>query len=420
MKQKTILFFPIEIGLAHILRSLSIAEELKRRNHKVYIVLPKRKHKHFERTTVPFLNTRQIIKKDSIEIINLLQNPTLIANLAKEEAKIVRKYKADAIVVDYRPSALIPPVIANIPTFFITGSTGLPYGFCLPKFLNIPNILFKMIIAPLVNFFIGIVKYQYFLLPTYKAVKLFDSNIQLMDIIDNIHYLVVEERSYLSNESKRNNVHYIGHTLWKGFENHSPPWINKISPDGNTVYISFGGTGFDKLKLFALAIALIKKGYRTIVSCGTIAEPEEFPKLKNLFVEKFVPGNEIAKRVDLVVCHGGYGTIIESVVAGKPFVSLPFNPDQLLHSFRMQELGLGICISNSMLQNLITILRLDWTSLQNMSSQIPVEKVVKAVESIFIHYDQYKSRIENYSKKITMNGDKKAADIIEKIMGVNS
>ncbi len=420
MKRKTILFFPIETGLAHILRSLSIAEELKRRNHKVLFALPRRKQSLFKNTTIPFLNARQIMKGDSIQIVNLLQDPKFIAALAKEELSIVQKYNADAVVVDFRPSALIPPVIANIPTFLITGSTGSPYGFFLPKLFNIPNLFFKMIVAPLINILIAIARYRYFLLPTYKATMLFNTDIQLNKVIDRIHYLVVEEPNYLSNDVKRNNVHYVGHMIWKGFQNHIPSWMNQISPNGKTIYISFGGTGFDKAKLIAITEALIKKGYRVIVSCGTIIEPNEFPKYANLFVEKFLPCKEIAEKVDLVVCHGGFGTLIETAIAGKPFISLPFNPDQLLHSLRLQELGLGICISNSSFQNLRNALKPDWTSFQNMSSRISVEKVINAVEAIFANYELYKNRAADYSKKLTMNGDKKAADVIEKIIKTNS
>ncbi len=416
MQQKTILFFPIETGLAHILRSLSVAEELKRRNHRIFFFLPRKKHALFKGTTVPLLNTRSVTNKESIEIINILQDPELIADLAKQELKIVRKYKPDAVVVDFRPSALIPPIALNIPTFLIVGSTALPYGFYLPKFFKAPDILFRMIITPIARFFIGIARNRYFLQPTYKAFQKFYPHAKLSDLIDRIQYLIVEERSYLSDEKKRSNVHYVGHMTWKGFRHHAPSWLNKISPDGRTIYVSFGGTGFDKIKLISIAKSLLTKGYRVIVSSGTIAEPHEFQKNENLFVAKFLPGKTIAEKVDLVICHGGYGTIIETIIAGKPFVSLPFNPDQLFHSYRLQELGLGICISNSIFQNFRAGFRLDWKGLQNMSSQIPVEKVMKAVQSIFANYETYKKRVVRYSKKLTINGDKKAADVIEKIM----
>jgi len=356
---------------------------------------------------------------ESIQILNLLQDPKLIESLAKEELKIVQKYKPDAVVVDYRPSAVIPPTIKKLPTFLITGSTGSPYGFFLPKFINIPDALFKMLVTPFVHALITLAKYRYFLLPTYNAAKRFDPDARLSETIDRIHYLIVEEPNYLSNEIKRNNVHYIGHTIWKGFQNHVPSWMRQISPNGKTVYVSFGGTGFDKRKLIAITKILIQKGYRVIVSCGTIAEPKEFPKLKDLFVEKFLPGREISKKVDLVVCHGGFGTVIETAIAGKPFISLPFNPDQLLHSLRLQELGLGICISNSTFQNLKNALSPDWTSFQNMSSRISIEKVLSAVETIFVNYEDYKKRAEAYSKTLTTDGDKKAADVIEKVLKVN-
>ena len=50
MKKKTILFLPIEVGVAHITRSLAIAEDLHMRDYAVLFALPKRKQSLFAKT----------------------------------------------------------------------------------------------------------------------------------------------------------------------------------------------------------------------------------------------------------------------------------------------------------------------------------------------------------------------------------
>jgi UDP:flavonoid glycosyltransferase YjiC (YdhE family) len=52
----------------------------------------------------------------------------------------------------------------------------------------------------------------------------------------------------------------------------------------------------------------------------------------NVVVEKYVPQAQVLRHIDLVVCHGGSGTMLASLSAGIPVVSLPQGADQFINA----------------------------------------------------------------------------------------
>lgn len=52
----------------------------------------------------------------------------------------------------------------------------------------------------------------------------------------------------------------------------------------------------------------------------------------NVVVEEYVPQAQVLRWADLVVCHGGSGTMLASLAAGVPVVSLPQGADQFINA----------------------------------------------------------------------------------------
>lgn len=50
------------------------------------------------------------------------------------------------------------------------------------------------------------------------------------------------------------------------------------------------------------------------------------------------------KVCDLVVCHGGNGTIYQALEQGRPIIGIPTIPDQDFNMRRVEALGVGINI----------------------------------------------------------------------------
>lgn len=406
--KKTFIFFPVEAGLAHITRSLAIAEELVKRKNRVIFALTKNKqflvtNKNIEVLDIgEFFNDEQSIEK--------IKDPSYLSPFILEEIKILKKYKPDVAVVDFRLSAIVSCKIVDIPTVFITNSDGLPFQTYLPN-LKLPK-LFQVLMIPLFNFVISNFKSQYFK-ALLQAARLFSKKFQMNDLYD-LTYIIPEPKDYLPVQNNKFDIYYVGPIWWNGFNNFRPLWLKNIKSDGKTIYLTFGGTGYDPKKLLILSEALVKKGYRVIVSSSNIVNPEQFKKIEDLYVEKFLPGFEVCQRVDLVVCHGGIGTMAQALLSKKPVVAVPFNPDQYLHAFRFEELGLGKCVPNL---KLIDLIRLDWENYEQKGRDLPIERILDAIEKVLNGKDWFKDSIEKYRKKFsTGEAHKKAADIIERLI----
>ena len=58
-------------------------------------------------------------------------------------------------------------------------------------------------------------------------------------------------------------------------------------------------------------------------------------------VERFVPQAEVLRNTDLVVSHGGSGSLMATLAHGLPSVLLPLGADQPHNALRAEELGLA-------------------------------------------------------------------------------
>lgn len=405
--KKTFIFFPIEAGLAHITRSLSIAEELISRGQNVIFALAKKKQYLIKNKQIQVVEIGEFFSDE--QLVEKIKDPHYVYPFVQEELEILKKYKPDVAIIDFRLSAVVSCKILNIPAVFITNSDGLFFNFHLPS-LGLSKLL-QFLLNPVLQSLIANFKIQH-LNPLVKVADRMGYKFTLDDLF-NMTTIIPEPVDYLPVKGHKTNIHYVGPIWWDGFGEYMPSWLKDIKPDGKTIYLTFGGTGYDSKKLISLSELLVSKGYRVIVSSSNIAKPDQFKKLKNLYVEKYLSGFEVCKRVDLVVCHGGIGTLAQALISKKPVVTVPFNPDQYLHGFRFQELGLGKCISSL---SLVNLMRLDWQNFQNKGRQLPVEKILGAIEEVIGQKKIFQDAIEKFSKKFSgTNGSRKAADIIENI-----
>jgi UDP:flavonoid glycosyltransferase YjiC (YdhE family) len=60
-----------------------------------------------------------------------------------------------------------------------------------------------------------------------------------------------------------------------------------------------------------------------------------------IYVEPFIDGDLVMRQCDLVVCHGGNGTIYQALQHGKPIIGIPTIPDQKFNMRRVEALGIG-------------------------------------------------------------------------------
>lgn len=85
-----------------------------------------------------------------------------------------------------------------------------------------------------------------------------------------------------------------------------------------------------------------------ILSPPSICPLEESQGLlnnKNVYVtDKFVPAKAISERVDLVICHGGQGTLQTTITSAIPLIGVAMQPEQKINLEHLEAFGSAIRI----------------------------------------------------------------------------
>ncbi len=411
MKKKTILLFSTEAGVAHVTRTLAVGTELKHRGHRVIFAITKSKHAMVRASGLEAVDASVILSDRSVgaEAFHNWFDSSFLARYAQSDRSIIQGINPDCLLIDLRVSAVIAGLSLKIPMAFLSGSGALP-GVCYLPVMGNPHIFNS--VRPVVTWMIDRAKKQQ-LVAVFRAVKMLGVSMNARESLRSLVYIVPEAPWYLPYPRKDLTIHYVGPIFWQGFESETPEWLGEMKPNGKTIYVSFGGTGYDKQKLVTLCKELVSRGFRVIVSASNIVSINEFPKDKNLFVAKYVPGFAVSGIADLVLCHGGYGTMMQAVISGKPVVAVPYNFDQVLHGYRFAELGLATCVTELRMGQII---KQRWDTLFHMGRFVSVSKILNGVNEAFENKTRYQDAITQFQRKLgNINGAQEAANVVERL-----
>lgn len=117
--------------------------------------------------------------------------------------------------------------------------------------------------------------------------------------------------------------------------------------DRRSVYATLG-TIFNKTSgdlLERLVAGLAELDADVVLTVGREIDPADVgPVPQHVRVERFVPQDEVLGRADLVVSHGGSGSLVAALAHGLPSVLLPLGADQPHNARRAEELGLALTL----------------------------------------------------------------------------
>lgn len=116
------------------------------------------------------------------------------------------------------------------------------------------------------------------------------------------------------------------------------------------VYVTLGGgsesvRAMDLLPLWEAAFS--GTGWQVVVSTGGQPLPHRRQGSPDLRVFPWLPGAATVARADVVLFHGGYGTMMETVRAGVPSVVIPFHAEQEGNGRRLQQVGQALVLAPS-------------------------------------------------------------------------
>jgi len=141
------------------------------------------------------------------------------------------------------------------------------------------------------------------------------------------------------------NVRYVGPILddpaWAAGEAWTPP-----AGEGPLVLVAMSSTFQNHVEcLQRIADALGSLPVRGLVTTGPAVSPDAIRAPANVTVIATAPHREVLPEADLVVTHGGHGTVIKALAAGLPLVILHHGRDQPGNAVRVTARGAGIAVS---------------------------------------------------------------------------
>ncbi|MBW3633287.1 MAG: glycosyltransferase [Chloroflexi bacterium] len=142
-------------------------------------------------------------------------------------------------------------------------------------------------------------------------------------------------------------AHAVRHAAFdRSGEEPLPTWVDTL-PERPVVYATMG-TAFNRVEgiLPALVEGLRDEPITLIVTTGRDQDPADFgPQPPNVYIERYVPQSLLFPHCDLVITHGGSGTVMTALDHGLPMAIVPVAADQPDNAHRCAQLGVATVVT---------------------------------------------------------------------------
>jgi MGT family glycosyltransferase len=103
------------------------------------------------------------------------------------------------------------------------------------------------------------------------------------------------------------------------------------------------------LSFFRIVLGSVaSRPLNVVAALGPGRDPADLgPQPPNVRVGGFIPHAQLLGRCDLVICHGGAGTILDALAAGLPLLIVPQAADNFCSATRVVAAGAGRSLHNA-------------------------------------------------------------------------
>lgn len=125
-----------------------------------------------------------------------------------------------------------------------------------------------------------------------------------------------------------------------------PPPAKILPRERPRVLISFSTTYQAQTAVMARCMkALAPLPVDVVVTTGPALSPGDLPETSNAQVVAWADHDQLVPNCDLMVCHGGHGTLVRALRHGVPALCLPMGRDHPENGRRLTHVGAGLMIS---------------------------------------------------------------------------
>jgi UDP:flavonoid glycosyltransferase YjiC (YdhE family) len=133
---------------------------------------------------------------------------------------------------------------------------------------------------------------------------------------------------------------YLGPVLWSP-RTELPPWWAELPQDQPLVYVTLGSSGQATL-LPEIVEALAHLPLLAAVATAGRVPADALPA--GVRAAAYLPGQEAARRSQVVICNGGSATVYQALAEGVPVLGIASNMDQHLTMQAVRQAGAGILL----------------------------------------------------------------------------
>ncbi|MFO0679525.1 MAG: glycosyltransferase [Polyangiaceae bacterium] len=350
MSEKTIAFFADGGFLAHVTRTFEVGRAL----HKLYghrvVFCGTGSYMHIPRDAgfevVPVYTVDRNITMKLAEragLCSLSWWRDECDKSVRSDLEVIDYLKPDLVVGDMHWSLCTSARVAQVPYVAITNAAWTrwyteelepPSGHFSTRFLGdkLARKVFPVLKDALTNYYaLGYtnVRKRYHLPPVHTIYDLIEGDLTILADIKEFMPIV---------KGAPPSFRYAGPVLWHA-DMKAPEWLKTLDPERPTLYFTMGSTG--DTQFFHEAIRVFgNTEYQVLITTGGLVDLGSVPK--NVFVEKYSPGVDLMRASDVVVSHGGNGTVYQALSCGVPIIGFPSIFDQEMNMQRVCALGAGV------------------------------------------------------------------------------
>ncbi|UCC62522.1 MAG: hypothetical protein JSV36_17430 [Anaerolineae bacterium] len=425
----TALFFPRYLGggFGHVSRCLALAEELKKRNwhtsfslagthaqkvlqagHPVYQPRHPFRPKVEERDGPAFT----VFSDMGFQLVrDRFHSPRIVQASVREMRRLIKRARPDVLVGDAWPLTGIAGQLASLPVVQIVRSAVHPAAPKLIWWQDSPAGLVSPDPRPIFN----PVLRRHGLPEIQRSEDLLTGDMLLVPSVPELDPLP---------EEVNGNTHYVGAlTLNNAEATKRPLWLYTLDPNRPVVYVTIGGgaSQVGSRRFFAAVDeALDGTGWQGVISTSARFSPSELgPPPPKVRLEAWVPGPAVIACADVLVFHGGYGTMMETLRCGTPSIVLPFHTEQEANGRRLEASGAAQVLLPS--QEPLQPVPGRWkggrfVTLVRQCCDLTAAALRKAISEA-LENESYRQNAHRLSQELThYGGPSQAADLIESLV----
>lgn len=349
-----IVAIPNAHALAHVTRLLEIAKILRTEGHEVIFAgsgkfLNLAKEDGFTAQELPYITIEQVVDAVRSQKLDRLYRLPDLETFIQAEIALLQHHKPDLVLLDNRPTARTAADFCGIKTAVVLNVhmsryRKLPF-FSLGDYLE-PLHMLDPIETKIECWF-----YDRFVMNDLNQLR---KRMGLKRYYGNDHeegdlslFADVPEFNPVSYLPKH--AHYVGPIIWhNNFP--APVCLSKLDPNRKTIYFSLGSASLQEL--LSQLEPLTEKNMQLVVAYGKFDEFSSKIELPtHVYLEEYISADKLFPHIDAVCCHGGNGTLYQTLSFGLPSVAIATHAEQYIGAKRLQKLGLGKAVSLKELQH---------------------------------------------------------------------